>query len=345
MQRFASLAWILVAMSFATVAWSTRQWNLDAIFYSAVAHRWAGATPEQAHQKTYEEARAIASPEGYRDLTTISPYRQGLASNPGQLESQFPLYVNKPLFVGALSLGARVGIGPFWLSYFFSALAWGVLVALLMHEVKGWARVAIAVAFLSPPLLEGAQLSSPDTLAALLTCIGFLRLKGEAPRWQPWVFFALASLTRPDAALLCGALLVWRDRRKGLAPAAALIVLTMIVSRALGGVSWSALFVHSFQHRLTSPEEMAGAHVSLGDYFTNLVNVVHYPQTLHPSAVLLFVALSLAALRRTDRRELHAAIWSAGLIRMLAVPMLVDRYFLPHYALVLWACLAERDDQ
>jgi len=88
---------------------------------------------------------------------------------------------------------------------------------------------------------------------------------------------------------------------------------------------------------------MAAATVSLGDYLKALANVVTYPQTLHPPMTLLFIAASVADSRRPGHRRLHVAIWAAGLVRLLVVPMVVDRYFLPHYALVLWACLAPRE--
>jgi hypothetical protein len=76
--------------------------------------------------------------------------------------------------------------------------------------------------------------------------------------------------------------------------------------------------------------------VTTSEYLTVLGKAFRGDYVLHPSLWLLFVGLSALVAQRKARWWL-LAVWVAFGLHVFLFPMLADRFFLTHYALVLIA--------
>lgn len=341
---------VVVFLSALALAHRGRQWNFDALGYAAAAVSWSGATEEDAHRRVYDDLRAVASPAQWTALTASSEYRTKLAAEPRALATQVPFYASKPLLVGLSALAARAGLNVIEVVFVIPAIAWAAFVALLvgwlLRSGGGVPGVLLALGFATSPIgVEAGQLATPDSLAALFLLVG---ARGVVTRsvLLTAVGFALACATRADAALLAVALLAWTWWRMSArwAPAlAAGLVLFVAVTQSLAQArSWSALFIHTFVRRLTVESDFESVVVTSSDYFRVLRAGLGGDFVLHPSVALFVLGLSALVARQTARWWL-LAVWSALVLHVLAFPMLADRFFLAHYALVLVAAASRSE--
>jgi len=242
-----------------------------------------------------------------------------------------------------------------------SAAAYGGLSLLLaavlgtvLRRPLGWALAVLVV--LTPPLRELSRLATPDALSALV-CFTAVMLLVVYRRLRSGCALLVASiLVRPDNVLLGVAVLVWlaTDRRARLHAAWGLLGAVVVSAASVFFVplqSWSALMVHTFQHRLLTTAEMRSATLTTGEYARLLTTGIDGSLVLHRSLVPVFALVSCVGTFAAYRSERYRAfvwlnllLWSAALAHYLGFPLLADRFFVPHYLIVTTlAVIALRD--
>lgn len=320
-------------------SYSGKQWNFDLLGYAAVVEHWKGASGEALHHAVYEEVRAVAPEAQFTALTASSGYRKGLFAEPDQLERQLAFYVNKPLYPALAGVLSALGMNVVLALFVVSALSLGVFALLwvrwLALVVPGGAAMGGVLILLAPPLLEAGQLATPDALCAALVLGGAMALHTQRLRLA-WVLLALGCLTRPDAVLWGVALLVAstgvsRSTAQGLGIIGAV---TLISQGLLHGASWSALFVHTFVHRVVTVDDFATAHVDWSTYVDTLRRGSLNDFVLHPAGWLVFVGLAVFA-----RTRALIPVGIATVLHFALFPMWADRFLLVPYALVVLAVL------
>lgn len=341
----------LLAVSVACFGFTQRfhAWNFDALTYAAVAHHWAdgAASDAEVHRRVFADLKAVAPESEIAALTTSSPYRRGVFEDPAQLAVARGFYSNKPLLDALTTLGVLAGLNAFRALFLVTGLAWALFAALFFFAVQRgvFPWLAALLLLLSPAWVGPGLLGTPDSLAGLTTFAGGWLLL-ERRTGLAFAAFALACLARPDSVLLCGALLFFaaaRDRRW--APAAMALGLAFgnaLAQHLLHARSWSALFINSFVTRVTTAEQLADPVVTAEAYFRVVGRLFSQDQVLFASTWTLFAAASLAACRRPGARLVHATIWVAALAHVVIFPLLDDRYFFPHYALIAFLLLRPR---
>lgn len=337
----------ILCLGLVSAVWTSldREWNFDCVGYAAAARALLGESGDALHANVYADLARAAPSKARRDIAEGSAYRKTLSRDSEAFLSQVPLYRNKPLYLSLLALLTAAGAngidGGFWIS----SMAFGALASLLVHVLssvtsapRSW-LITIALIAL-PPIREAGRIATPDALCALF---GFAAARciilGSSEKAA--ALLLLAVLARPDMVLFVFAVLAWLAKSQP-ARRHRSVVWAAISALAAGsamtlGYPWRAVFVHTFVKRLTSPDDFALAHVTVGEYFGSLLRGLRGDFVLHPSVCWLFLLVSaLGGARARDRERLsfalaHVLVWASFAAHVALFPMVADRFFLSHY--------------
>lgn len=182
--------------------------NWDIIGYVAATHSNAGLTGAELHSATYNEVRAVTSPNTFAVLTQLQGYRHDVFVDPAALEQQLPFYKVRVAYVWLLGALSDVAGGAARASHVVSAVSAGLLTVLL-GALLSWGRCAIPgglfylcfpVAALSAGVLGLGRLSTPDALASV-AAFSVLALLNRAPT-PALILLAVIPLFRTDFIIL-----------------------------------------------------------------------------------------------------------------------------------------------
>jgi hypothetical protein len=247
----------------------------------------------------------------------------------------------------------RFGTSSVHAAFGVSAIAFGLLSALVLHYL--WRLVSPGVALIltgclvaSPPFRETGVLATPDSLSAAALFAGVAMLFFRASGGIAASSLLVASVVvRPDSVLLVLAVFAWlgvarRQRTLAWVGVAGSTAACLLCSWLTGSYSWNALIVHTFLRRLTTDQEIRAAQVTLTEYGGILAASLRSAVMVTPSFFPIFGFLSALSIVRIrsgnsncrDNLALQACIWVAVLAHFLAFPMLADRFFIAHYAVI-----------
>lgn len=129
----------------------------------------------------------------------------------------------------------------------------------------------------------------------------------------------------------------------GCLAATAGILLSLAVTWITGGYSWGVYFTNTYLRRVTDLATVR-SEVTVSNYLATLWPGLRGANVLYPSFALFFLVITIlgfVAARDTvssgpQRREvgLQVALWGALAVQFVIYPMLADRLFVVHYALV-----------
>jgi hypothetical protein len=298
------------------------------------------------------------------DLLQGSEYRRKVASDPTVLVAQLRFYANKPIYVALVMVAIAAGVNAVKATFLVSAIAYGLLsIALLLvlrRSKNPWFACTFGLlVLLSPAFREGAGLGTPDMLSALvLVAAGALWIPAARPRLAI-ALFAISLAIRPDNLLIGLALLAWGgyarvfSRRSIIVAAGALIVVLACLVLLTHPYSWNTLATHTFVRRVLNEQTASGAMTPVL-YLKVFGKALGGAFVLLPATIWLFGALSLTGILRNrgtvnevvpswTEPRLLGALWSAIFLHFIGFPMLADRFFLAHYALITVAIVAVHD--
>ena len=341
-------ALLLLGLCLGCVLWTSyeREWNFDCVGYAGAARALLGESPTELQAHVYEDLALAAPPYARHDIADGSGYRSKLSHDAETFAVQLPLYRNKPLYIvlvaAATGLGANSIRACFWISSAALALLAYLMVDTLSRSVSTPRAWAVSVALISlPAIRRTGAIATPDALCGALAFAGLRSVVLRKQRQS--IFFGLLSiLARPDIVPFSLGVIAWpmARRPKAHVQLAAWVTLATVVAyceMTLLGYSWSAVFTHTFVHRLKTLQQFGSAGLTTAEYFHTLRRGLRGGFVTHPSTWWVFMAISvlgLAMVRGRYRRRFGLAlilIWVSIGIHVGGFPMLADRFFLAQY--------------
>jgi len=347
------LATLLVGAALTGFVLATPEWNFDVVCYAGAARIWLGEPPAQAHANVYRELRTTAPPEAVYAIRSLSEYRETVAESVDVFLIQLPMYAVKALYVAIIAAVVKLGGNSISAPFQISAVAYGgfaVLVLLALARVAS-IRVMFAVGLpllLSPPFLEVGRLSTPDALSAYIVFGGLYALVFAGKPLTGAGLLLLSIVARPNNIILCVAIASWwwwKDPSRSPWPflAATLgMLVSLIVTWMTGGYSWGVYFTHAYLRRITDLATVR-SEVTVSNYLATLWPALRGANVLYPSFALLFLVITImgsvtarGTVPAKRRREvgLQVAVWGSLAVQFVIYPMVADRLFVVHYALV-----------
>jgi hypothetical protein len=345
---------LFCAIALAVLVRATPEWSFDVVCYDGVARIWLGETPAQAHANVYRELASTAPSADAHAITSLSEYRETVATSVEAFMVQLPIAAVKPLYVLLVAAVVKFGGNGIAAAFQISAVAYGCFAALvllsLIRVTSFWPAMSIGLALLlSPPFLEVGRLPTPDALSACIVFAGFHALVVAGWQRVGATLLLLSIAARPNNLILWLAVASWcwwRDRsarRSSLLGGGLGTVVYLSLNRLTGGYSWGVLFTHAYIRRLTDVASVR-SDVTWSRYADTLLPGLAGANVLYPSGILFFVvvsALGFLTVRngRNSVAERSAAglvlfLWSALLVHFVAFPMLADRFFMSYYTCI-----------
>ena len=290
--------------------------TFDRLLYAATVAHLHTSDPVLIAQEAVQSAGKTDYPH--------TPFSDQLLAQPTLIVEQIPFYVNRPLYIYALSIVGLRSVSP--LSYL------GVVLILTLWTRSPWWVIPIAVL---PDLVEVAREITPDALAAFVVLSALLLLKRNY-MGTVLVILLLSLGIRPDNLfflLPVLGVLVWRkklDWRLAVGCAVLGAVGAAIVAQLKHSYGWVVLMRHSFSGGLVHPA-MAGASISPRDYLGYLVHGV----TGVLSVCSLWVLLGAVIWRYSKQARdflMIAAIFC--ILHIFVFPISEPRYFVTAFLLV-----------
>ena len=146
----------------------------------------------------------------------------GLVYNPGE----WVLGTTAPLWALILAAGYRLGLSDLpWLATVVSAICDAVTVLLLVHLAQriGWPTIGaclVGLAWALNPMSIGFAIGGMETSLFVVLSLAALSLAASRHGWVAAAVCVLATLVRPEGALLAAVIIAWTwyaDRRQTLA--------------------------------------------------------------------------------------------------------------------------------
>ncbi|HIJ63476.1 MAG TPA: hypothetical protein HPQ04_12355 [Rhodospirillaceae bacterium] len=330
--------------------------NWDMLCYLGSVISWQEASAATVHGQTLAAIKS-ALPAWLFDQHSQNP----LSREARDFVQVLPMCQIKPLYNGAIWLFHAVTTASLPASsWSVSALSFAALAILLWRwpirrvSPSVWLPAVILLTWAGDlPMASLARLSTPDCLCVTLSIAAI----GFALSGRPFSWFALAgwlaTLARPDAAVLIGAFcayFAWSGRFGKLPSVcllAALVASLWLVGRLAGSYGWEKMFVYTFFSRVPNLAE-ADLRLSADMYWQALSGgfalFIAAPRTI---ALLVLSALGLtgrfmrpAADGRTHR-DLLMLTWGCLGLRFLIWPAWgEDRFYYGYFILIL-ACSVE----
>ncbi len=256
----------------------------DMLGYAASVHSLTGASSAEIHATVFSDLKAYATPAEYQELTSSTPYRITMSTDPEAFSQQIPFYKIRLLYVFLLLALTKCGIGMYEATHILSAAFAnaGILVLFLglrnyVHSVL-WIVVPVFFYGITTNQLL-IQQGGVDTFAFFwmsLTVVCYLRgSKFMLPA------LALCVLVRTDliihAALMFTVLLLTDKtiRTQVVLWGLATLVIYFTVNTWAGNYGWKALiyFVFVTEMSATHPA-IYSAHVnfSVSEYLGFIFN-------------------------------------------------------------------------
>lgn len=348
------LATLLCGVALAGFVLATPEWSFDVVCYAGAARIWLGEPPAQAHADVYRELRSTAPPDAVHAIRSLSEYRETVADSVEAFLVQLPMYAVKALYVAIIAAIVELGGNSISAPFQISAVAYGGLAVLMLLALARVASIRVMFAvglalLLSPPFLEVGRLPTPDALSACIVFGGLYALVFADRPLTGAGLLLLSIVARPNNVILCVALASWwwwKDPSRSHWPVLAATLSTVVslaVTWMTGGYSWGVYFTHTYLRRITDLTTVR-SEVTVSNYLATLWLALRGANVLYPSFALLFLVITImgfvtarSAVNPANRRSalgLQVAVWGALAVQFIIYPMLADRLFVVHYALV-----------
>jgi hypothetical protein len=363
------LAWLLLLLVFAVgVSHRIRPaWNLDSVFYAGASYLQTDPDVSRAHQRVYGEVRAVAPKPFAQAITSGSEYRRRVAGSEEAFSGQLPFYTAKPLYVSAVTVVRSVsGEGAVVSAFRVSQVCFVLLLFAMAAAGRCFAPMPVSVGIacvfgLGVPVVETAELATPDTLCAALVVASFAALASGRIVLGGGTG-VLAVLTRPDAAvfvllaaILPAMLIRPADERRRAVVVATVVLFAVPLPSLLGETySWTMAMRQTFfgattdlvglREPLSWPEYLLALEIGVGGHMS-LNHGGGWPYLL-----ALVGAGVVVVVRRERKSPAHNALlvgvmcWGAAGVHTVLFPLVADRLLLPAYGLSLLVVAAIAGD-
>jgi hypothetical protein len=335
------------------VLWARPDYNWDVLPYVAVAYQFAGASPEQSHERTYALVQETL-PAEFRQLTEANTYRSAVFHDPVAFNQQLPGYRIKVIYPWLMRQLMRPGFDPIHASVLISRVAYLAVGLVMLLWLLPWAGplAAASAAYVVMSLsfsVDLAQLSTPDALSTLVVLLSFWLLFEKGRSILPLGLLVASVAVRPDnllwlvaAALFC----IYRERKQWPIAAATVVAGALLVF-ALGRWAqvpgWATVFHHAFVERVVYPRGFQPVLTPLG-----YLRV--YLRETHPANLPLFLALFTLIGSSVLYYRVRNFGWRDNMVALLVTVgvfmamhwLLIpddDRYFIAAYLMIVLALL------
>jgi len=339
--------------------------NWDMLPAMALALEWQEKDPAELHKQTYATAELELAPETYAALTT-GGVREARATDPAAFHEHLPFYRARVLYSIAVRLLHEQGVKLSDATWWVPLGCWALAAFVFLGWAAGHVSLAVAALFAlglahTPALLNQANTSSADGLAAVFVYFGAWALVERRLFYVAAGLFTLAIAARPDTLILIGfltaALMVFTrgDERPNIVALlvwfAASAGVYFWLSSFAGEYGWWPLIQISFVGKAVHPATLATA-PDWGEYLgilarqseslpgdgylkTAVAGEVTGSTLVFAYAGLALLGVSLAWRRgQQTAAAFLAALLATYLVRYFLFPQLWDRFYAPFYALV-----------
>ena len=339
-------------------------YNWDSLPYMALLASADGASPEQAHQIAYSEARRTIPASTYRSFTdTNGVLSKRMAASAEDFHALMPFYIIKPLYLGAAYILHKASFSLARSVFLPSVISYCLIGLLLFywigkHVSKVFAAIISALLLMSAPLLEAASYAAADCLSALVLLAAFYFLLEKKSITGMYIFLLLAVFARLDNIIVAFLLVVFGlfgkklpvpiSKSKGFMLVAGLVAAYFLTTSLVTIYGWNPFFLPAFfkQHYETFYREKTSS--AIYDFVKQrhsalMVAMLHYHLFIYLGfAVLLFLGNKTLRWKDLsfDQAFLTVLITTIG-IRAVVYTDLSDRYFVG-YSLVIVILLVRR---
>jgi hypothetical protein len=290
------------------------------------------AIRDQAYQAVTTEAPAMVVPHilGTDLSTQQADVRRAKHVDPYRFAQFLPYFSVKPLYIEALNLVHKAGVGLVRSIAVVSAISFAGLAALIYWWVLklGGSVWAACVVLLTPEMSTLAQGTGPDGLSVLFLVGGLFSLWYVKPSVGVTLLLSSAWV-RPENALIGVLALLYLVLKGELRPwmAVVLIAISAITPMAInqyGGYGWKALYSHTFKFTEMDPAIFVPTFTA-SDYLHALRSGVR--EALH-SSLIAYLLLWVVDLRQVPRMRwplVLCAVFSVA--KFVIYPNFEPRYY------------------
>lgn len=342
----------------------------DIVPYVANATQYLYDQPiEELHQSIYRDMRESISADDFANLTG-SPSRAVLSKDPEAFKQTIKFFYDaRIVYTGILAGFIKIGVNPFFATYFISAICAILSILLLSRLIPIQLPMGLCFALpfiaLSCGILNVSRLASPDALATLVTIVLYwLLIRNRLYMLLlllPLIIFVRTDLILLAALFVAYLLLVSRVPRflvavSGLSTIAAYLILNYVI---VDSDPWSSLIGYNFGEKPTHPAEYS-FQITVSDYTSFIVQGLK--SFSYNPMFFMFCALSITGVflfssrffynparkpvsqQHLDLLFLHVSSVTYIGLHFLMFPVTWTRFFAAQYSLVtvvvIWATLS-----
>ena len=328
---------------------SDYRYDWDMLAYVGLALRIGGATSEQAHRLTFEQARVHVPAAEYYKLVVGPPNKRLIARSPEEFGRHLPFYDIKPAYPALIALLAAAGVNPIDATGFVSMAAFAGLAAVLLRWLCAFMAAPLALSLTAaiatnPLFLSQSYHPSPDALSAMFIITAFAL--GTSRAFPAAAAVAVASVAvRPDDILLLGAtvamMAILGQWRIALVGGIAGVALFFAILHEGGAYPWSTLFYTSFVERVPDPDVFVSP-LTVGGYLeVYRRNALLMPE-INPSLPFMATLAILTVIMRVRRagwRDPYSLVAIGATLAISAhwavFPIGMPRHLFGYYIVIL----------
>jgi hypothetical protein len=304
------------------------------------------AIRDLAYRAVTTEAPAMVVPHilGTDLATEEASARRAKHADPYRFAQSLPYFSVKPLYIEALNLVHKAGVGLVRSIAVVSAVSFAGMAALIYWWVLklGGSMWVACVLLLTPEMSAMAQGTGPDGLSVLFLLGGLFCLWDVRPSVGVTLLL-LSAWVRPENAIFCILALVYLAAKGELRVWMAVVFIgisavTPMAINHFGGNGWKALYLNTFKFTEMDPG-MLVATFTVSDYLHALRSGVR--EALH-SSLIAYLLLWITSLRLVPRMRwplLLCGLFSAA--KFVIYPNFEPRYYgLLYLVTAIGACAA-----
>jgi hypothetical protein len=358
MTWIAVVLWVAFGIAALLNAYPRPALNWDIIPYAASALSIEFDEFADVHATVYDELRTVAGKRKFEQMITGS-YREAVYGDPAVLEEQLPFYQPRVLYIGAIYVLHKAGVGILQSTYGVSLIAFAlslVMIVFLMRGALGPLQViALAAYILAFGGLWIAKASTPDAMAMLVVLASVLAILEKSR--IVLVLLPVMVAVRTDLIIWAVLLSVFLsfDKRHGRIEIGAALLSALVVlvalNEAFGNYGWQTLFYFTFIKLVPHPAALEDP-LTLRMYLNVLERGATHALQNTPfrfyaciAAVLgaVYAKLGLTRVRASNELADTFAIWLLCMIYVIVhfvlFPTFSQRFFEAFYVLNFIALL------
>jgi hypothetical protein len=304
------------------------------------------AIRDLAYRAVTTEAPAMVVPHilGTDLSTEEAAVRRAKHADPYRFAQFLPYFSVKPLYIEALNLVHKAGVGLVRSIAVVSAVSFAGMAALIYWWVLklGGSMWAACLVLLTPEMSTLAQGTGPDGLSVLFLMGGLFSLWYVRPSIGVTLLLSSAWV-RPENALFCILVLVYLAVKGALRPWMAVVLigisaLTPMAINHFGGYGWKALYSHTFKFTEMDPGMFVPT-FTVSDYLHAMRSGVR--EALH-SSLIAYLLLWAAGFRLVPRMRWPLLLCGFfSLAKFVIYPNFEPRYYgLLYLVTAIAACAA-----